>query len=151
MKLLTRKIASRTRIGDRSMPPVREGGSRRRNGRNIGSVTPQRKRTIGLRGSGFTHDQRGDDDDPLQTLQRVQQDVDDGAGRRTAHVHAASRGPKRAVPIRTSVEPSSTATAKSWLIPIESSGSGRPNCAASWPRSSMSRRKYGRDFSGSGS
>ena len=38
------------------MPPVRDGGSRRRNGRKIGSVTPQRKRTIGLRGSGFTHE-----------------------------------------------------------------------------------------------
>src|SRR5450432_864366 len=86
-------------------------------------------------------DQRGDDDDPLQPLQRVEDDVHDGAGRRAPDVHAAARGPKRPVPIRTRVEPSSTATAKSWLMPIESSGNGRPNCAARRSRTATSFRK----------
>ena len=61
------------------------------------------------------------------------------------------RGPKRAVPTRTSVAPSSTATAKSWLMPIESSGSGRPKRSASRSRTRAARRKCGRDFSGSAS
>ena len=60
-----------------------------------------------------------------------------------------SREPKSAVPTRTCVEPSSTATSKSWLIPMESSGKRLPKRSASRSRISLSRRKYGRAPSGS--
>ena len=46
------------------------------------------------------------------------------------------RGPKMAVPTRTRVEPSSTATAKSPDMPMESSVRGRPVSPRRWSRSS---------------
>src|SRR5262245_24317205 len=55
---MSTKMMARTNSGERSMLPVREGGRSLRNGRNRGSVTPHRKRTMGLRGSGFTHEIR---------------------------------------------------------------------------------------------
>ena len=44
-----------TIIGERSRP-IWNVGSRRRIGRSTGSVTRYRKRTIGLYGSGLTHE-----------------------------------------------------------------------------------------------
>src|SRR5579863_368687 len=52
--------------------------------------------------------------------------------------HFFGRSPKIAEPMRTCVAPSSIATSKSWLIPMESSGNLRPNCCS---RSSRRRRK----------
>src|SRR4029453_13114404 len=49
-------MIARTNSGEMSIPPVRDGGTRRRNGRKSGSVIPHRKRTIGLRGSGLTQE-----------------------------------------------------------------------------------------------
>src|SRR5690606_1193644 len=62
----------------------------------------------------------------------------------------AGRSPKIAVPTRTMVAPSSTATWKSWLMPIDSSASrsgGTPS-AASRSRSWRRRRNHGRTSSG---
>src|SRR4030095_6521554 len=49
-------MIARTNRGEMSIPPVRDGGTRRRNGRKSGSVIPHRKRTIGVRGSGLTQE-----------------------------------------------------------------------------------------------
>src|SRR5579875_191203 len=52
-----------------------------------------------------------------------------------------SRSPKIAVPMRISVAPSSMATSKSWLMPIDSTGSSIPMLRLSWSRRSRSFRK----------
>src|SRR5262245_17211170 len=49
-------MAMRTITGDRSRPPVFQGGKRRRTGARTGSVAMRRNITIGLRGSGLTHE-----------------------------------------------------------------------------------------------
>src|ERR1700719_3324533 len=51
------------------------------------------------------------------------------------------RAPNSAVPTQISVAPSSVATSKSWLIPMESTGNGRPRRALRSSRSSRSLRK----------
>ena len=63
---------------------------------------------------------------------------------------AVVRRPKIAVPTRTIVAPSSIATSKSWLMPIESSAAGRPGspAATSASRRSRSCRNHGRESSG---
>ena len=64
-------------------------------------------------------------------------------GMRSSYSSGSCRflSPKMAAPMRTSVAPSSIATSKSWVMPIESS---RKSSAS---RSSRNRRKYGRAFS----
>src|SRR5262245_23023183 len=94
-------------------------------------------------------DHRRDDDEPLDHGEDREEHVEDGGQEGTAEVHAPPLGPKRAVPIRTSVEPSSTATSKSWLIPIESSAKGLPKRPASRSRISRSWRNQGRAADGS--
>src|SRR5712692_6542240 len=94
-------------------------------------------------------DDRRDDHEPLDDGKDRENDVEDGRREGPPEVHAASRGPKRAVPRRTSVAPSSTAISKSWLIPIEISGSGLPSRSASRSRICASCRKKGRAPSGS--
>ena len=49
-------MAISTMIGDTSSPPVFHGGSIRRTGASTGSVTRRRNCTMGLRGSGLTHE-----------------------------------------------------------------------------------------------
>src|SRR5512134_3427198 len=71
-------------------------------------------------------DHGGDDHEPLHDRQDREEDLEHRSQKRASDVHAAFLGPKSAVPTRTSVAPSSTATSKSWLIPIESSGIARP-------------------------
>src|SRR5438445_804701 len=58
------------------------------------------------------------------------------------------RPPNSARPSRSSVAPSSTATGKSSLIPIERWGSSTPRRVWARSRSSRSTRKWGRDASG---
>src|SRR5262245_22994746 len=53
------------------------------------------------------------------------------------------RAPKSARPSRSQVAPSSTATVKSSLIPIERWGSSTPSPLAVWSRTSRRSRKYG--------
>ena len=53
-----------------------------------------------------------------------------------ACAHPRRRSPKMAVPTRTIVAPSSTATRKSLLMPIESCGNGKRHSVASLSRSS---------------
>ena len=55
------------------------------------------------------------------------------------------RSPKMAVPTRTSVAPSSTATMKSFVIPMESCGSFRSNSFSSASRNSRNCTKKVRD------
>ncbi len=71
------------------------------------------------------------------------------AGRRSAIAerYAQTRSPKSALPTRTSVAPHATATSRSCVMPMESSGSSpAPPCSS---RSRASASKYGRAPSGS--
>ena len=54
---------------------------------------------------------------------------------------SAFRSPKIAEPMRTSVAPSSTATSKSWLMPMDSTGNARPSRLLMSSRSSRNLRK----------
>src|SRR6266511_2249481 len=94
-------------------------------------------------------DDRGDDDEPLNDREDGEAHVQDRAHECAADVHAPDLSPKSSVPIRTSVDPSSTATSKSWLIPMDNSGKGLPKRSASRSRISFNRWKYGRASSGS--
>src|SRR2546422_627282 len=83
---------------------------------------------------------------PHPLREAVAADIDRG------DFHVALLSPKRARPTRTIVAPSSIATSKSSVMPMDrcviSSAACRPCASCKSPRS---RRKYGRLFSGSGS
>src|SRR5918993_66278 len=63
---------------------------------------------------------------------------------------AGVRCPKMAVPIRIIVEPSCTATSKSWLMPIESSRRQSAGIPAEARRSRSSRRRWNQERASSG-
>src|SRR6266542_4133450 len=84
-------------------------------------------------------DQSGEDHEPLHDRQSQKEKVGESSSGRSAEIQAGSREPNKTVPRRTSVEPSSTATSKSWLIPIETSGNARPNRSCSRSRTSTKR------------